>query len=246
MEIPRRPFAWALLRLLPARAMASDPSRPVYLDETAREAPALALAGAAREALRMADVAESMVRGALDALDRGDRKQLTAVKSLDTVLDRLNGAIKVYLTTLDPDSLDDQDNRRLGEILAFITNLEPAGDIVEKGLIAIAAKRLKRGVAFSVEGQAEIRTMLERLAGNVQAAAAVFMTEDARAARRLLREKEVFRDLEARATEAHFARIRAGRIESVETSAMHLDVLRDMKRINAHLASAAYPVLEGR
>jgi len=86
--------------------------------------------------------------------------------------------------------------------------------------------------------------MLERLAGNVQAAAAVFMTQDARAARGLLHEKEVFRDMEARATEAHFARIRAGRVESVETSALHLDVLRDMKRINAHLAAAAYPVLE--
>ena len=238
------PFAWTLTRLLPARALPSDPSRPVYLDEMARETPALALAGAAREALRMADVTEAMLRGALDALDRGDRKQLAATKGLDNVLDRLNGAIKAYLTGLDPDSLDEQDNRRLGEILAFITNLEHAGDIVEKGLIAIAAKRLKRGLAFSVEGQAEIRTMLERLACNVQAAAAVFMTEDARAARRLLREKEVFRDLEARATEAHFARIRAGRVESVETSALHLDVLRDMKRINAHLAAAAYPVLD--
>ena len=238
------PFAWGLARLLPARAAPSDPSRPVYLDEATRETPALALAGAAREALRMADVTEAMLRGALDALDRGDRKQLAATKGLDNVLDRLNGAIKAYLTALDPDSLDEHDNRRLGEILAFITNLEHAGDIVEKGLIAIAAKRLKRGLAFSVEGQAEIRMMLERLAMNVQAAAAVFMTEDARAARQLLHEKEVFRDLEARATEAHFARIRAGRVESVETSALHLDVLRDMKRINAHLAAAAYPVLD--
>ena len=238
------PFAWGLARLLPARAAPSDPSRPVYLDEATRETPALALAGAAREALRMADVTEAMLRGALDALDRGDRKQLAATKGLDNVLDRLNGAIKAYLTALDPDSLDEHDNRRLGEILAFITNLEHAGDIVEKGLIAIAAKRLKRGLAFSVEGQAEIRMMLERLAMNVQGAAAVFMTEDARAARQLLHEKEVFRDLEARATEAHFARIRAGRVESVETSALHLDVLRDMKRINAHLAAAAYPVLD--
>jgi len=192
----------------------------------------------------MAVVVEAMLLGALDALDRGDRKQLAATKGLDNVLDRLNGAIKVYLTALDPETLDESDNCRLGEILAFITNLEHAGDIVDKGLIAIAAKRLKRGLAFSAEGQAEIRAMLERLAGNVQAAAAVFMTEDARAARRLLHEKEVFRDLETRATEAHFARIRAGRVESVETSALHLDLLRDMKRINAHLAAAAYPVLE--
>ena len=70
------------------------------------------------------------------------------------------------------------------------------------------------------------------------------MTDDARAARTLLAEKEVFRDLEARATETHFARVRAGRVESVETSTLHLDVLRDLKRINSHVAAAAYPVLE--
>jgi phosphate:Na+ symporter len=238
------PFARGLVWLFPARAVPSDPSKPLYLDESARETPAIALAGASREALRMADVLEAMLRSALDALDRGDRNRVSTAKVLDDVLDRLNRAIKVYLTGLDPDSLDDDDNRRLSEILAFITNIEHAGDIVEKGLVSTAAKRLKRGLSFSVEGQAEIRTMLERLAGNVQTSAAVFMTDDARAARRLLGEKEVFRDLEARATETHFARIRAGRVESVETSAMHLDVLRDLKRINAHVAAAAYPVLE--
>ena len=238
------PFARLLVWMLPARAAAADPSKPIYLDENAREMPAIALAGAAREALRMADVLEAMLRNALDALDRGDRNQVSAAKRLDDVLDRLNREIKVYLTGLDPESLDDADNRRLSEILAFVTNIEHAGDIVEKGLVAVAAKRLKRGLSFSVEGQAEIREMLERLAGNVTAASAVFMTDDARAARRLLAEKEVFRDLETRATEAHFARIRAGRVESVETSALHLDVLRDMKRINSHIAAAAYPVLE--
>jgi phosphate:Na+ symporter len=72
------------------------------------------------------------------------------------------------------------------------------------------------------------------------------MTDDIRAARGLLGEKEVFRDLENRATNSHFARVRAGRIESVETSALHLDLLRDLKRINAHIAAAAYPVLEKR
>jgi phosphate:Na+ symporter len=238
------PFSRLLMRLLPARPTAADPSQPLYLDETAREMPAVALAGAAREALRMADVVEAMLRGSLDALVGGDRMQLPPIKRMDTVLDRLNGAIKAYLTALDPDSLDADDEARLSEILGFATNLEHAGDIIEKGLMATAAKRLKRGVAFSAEGQAELRAMLERLAANVQAAAAVFMTSDARAARRLLGEKEVLRDLELRATEAHFARIRSGRVESVDTSAMHLDALRDLIRINAHLVAAAYPVLE--
>ena len=55
---------------------------------------------------------------------------------------------------------------------------------------------------------------------------------------------------ENRATEAHFGRLRAGqpdrRRESVETGRLHLDIMRDLKRVNAHLAAAAYPVLEDR
>jgi phosphate:Na+ symporter len=238
------PFAPLLVKALPVRATAADPSKPIYLDDIAREMPSVALAGAARETLRMVDVLAEMLRGGCDGLDRGDRKALAECKRLDTVLDRLNGAIKEYLAALDTDTLGAEDDRRLLEILAFATNLEHAGDIVSKGLVGLAAKRLRRGLAFSVEGQAEIRAMLERLDGNLRTAAAVFMTDDARAARRLLAEEEVFRDLEARATEGHFARIRAGRIESRETSALHIDVLRDLKRINAHLTAAADPVLD--
>src|SRR6185312_15114107 len=80
------PFARFLVWLLPARAVPTDPSVPVYLDEAARETPAIALAGAAREALRMADVLEAMMRNALDALDRGDRNRVSAAKGLDDVL----------------------------------------------------------------------------------------------------------------------------------------------------------------
>jgi phosphate:Na+ symporter len=238
------PFARFLVWMLPARAAPADPSKPIYLDESAREMPSVALAGAAREALRMADVLGEMLRGGFDALLGGDRKRLTETKRLTNVLDRLNGAIKAYLTALDPDTLDAEDDRRLSEILAFITNLEHAAMVIEKGLMTLAAKRLRRGVAFSVEGENELHTMFARLEGNLRTAAAVFMTDDVRAARRLLAEKEVFRDLEVRATESHFARIRAGRVESVETSKLHLDTLREMKRANSHIAAAAYPVLD--
>ncbi len=241
-----RPFARLLRWMLPAHAAPADPSLPVYLDQSALEVPSLALAAASREALRMADVLETMLRGTLDALASGDRKRIAETKRLDDVLDRLNSALKAYLTSLDHETLDADDDRRLSEILAFITNLEHAGDIVERGVAANLAKQVKRNLAFSPQGSGEIREMLQRLVKNVRTGAAVFMTDDVRAARELLGEKEVFRDLETRATEAHFARIRAGRVESVETSAQHLDMLRDLKRINAHVAAAAYPVLEKR
>jgi len=241
-----KPFARLLVRLLPVRVDTADPSQPIYLDWAARETPSIALAGAAREALGMVDVFEAMLRGALDSLNRGDRKRVTETARMDHALDRLDTAIKEYLTSLDTDALDDIDHRRLSEILAFTTNLEHAGDIVEKSLMPLAAKHIKRGVSFSEAGREEIREMVDRLMSNARAAAAVFMTEDPRAARQLLGEKEVFRELELRATDEHFGRARASRADSIEMSKLLLDIVRDLKRVNAHLAAAAYPILEGR
>ena len=165
-----KPFARLLTRLLPVRVGAADPSQPVYLDGAARETPTIALAGAAREALRMMDVFEDMLRGAIDSLDRDDRKRVSETKRMDDVLDRLDRAIKDYLTSLDTDALDDADHRRMLEIIAFTTNIEHAGDIVERSLMPIAAKRIKQGIAFSETGQREIRDMIERLISTARAA----------------------------------------------------------------------------
>jgi phosphate:Na+ symporter len=240
-----KPFARLLTRLLPVRIDTTDPSQPAYLDGAARETPSIALAGAAREALRMVDVFEDMLRGAIDSLDRGDRKRVTETKRMDDVLDRLDRAIKEYLTSLDTDALDEKDHRRMSEIVAFSTNIEHAGDIVEGSLMPLAAKQIKQGIAFSEASSREIREMIERLIANARAAAAVFMTEDPRSARQLLHEKEIFRDFEMHTTETHFGRVATGRKDSVEAGRLHLDIVRDLKRVNSHLAAAAYPILEG-
>ena len=46
------------------------------------------------------------------------------------------------------------------------------------------------------------------------------------------------------ATEKHLDRLREGRPETIETTSLHLDVLRDLRRIHSHICSVAYPVLE--
>ena len=239
------PYSKLLQRLLPRRVDPADPSRPLYLDAAARETPIVALGGAAREAMRLADVLETMLHGARDALHKGDRKVIAETKRMDDVLDHLNTAIKTYLTSLDPESLSDADHRRLGEILNFAMNMEQAGDVVDGNLLPHCAKRLKRGLEFSKEGEAELLAMMDRLVTNLRTAASLFMTDDRRAARLLVDEKVTFRDLEAAATQSHFDRLRTGRRDTAETSALHLDLLRDMKRVNGHIvAAAAYPVLE--
>ncbi len=241
------PLASLLKRWFPTRVNAADPGQPQHLDQGALETPPIALGLAAREALRMADVLEGMLRGASDALERGDRNRIAETRRMDDVLDKLNGAIKTYVMGLDVEDMTKGDRRRAAAILRFSINLEHAGDIIDKNVMALAAKRLKRGVQLSKEDQAEMRAVIERLEANIRAAAAVFMTEDARAARILADEKAAFRDLEARAMTAHFGQLRGKEVAPAETSPLHLDLLRDLKRVNDHLvAGAAYPVLQGQ
>lgn len=241
------PYARLLKHWLPTRLDQNDPGRPIYLDPAARETPVLALGGAAREALRMADVLESMLVGLRDTFGRTDRRQIGQTRRIDDVLDKLNTAIKAYVTALDGDALSDADIRCAREILAFATNIEQAGDIVARNLLGIANRLDKRGLAFSETGRDELLSMIDRLIANVRTAASLFMSGDERAARLLASEKEVFRGLQAASMDAHFDRLRSRRPDTTETSSLHLDALRDLKIVNNHIvAAAAYPVLENK
>jgi phosphate:Na+ symporter len=238
-------YAKLLERLIPAGATAADPAAPLYLEPHAQETPPVALGAAAREALRMADVLEVMLRGARSAFEKTDRREIGDIQQTDDILDKLNRAIKAYVSSLDPGALSDSDQARIDQILTFVTNIEQAGDAIDKGLLGLIAKRLKRDLTLSADAQAGILDMLDRLTGNLRTAAALFISGDERGARLLVREKEAFRQIEAAATARHFAQLRAGDGNLVETSALYLDALRDLKRINTHLVeSAAYPILQ--
>jgi len=237
-------LASLLVRLLPEPAKRVDPSTPLYLDETTVNTPSVALACAARETLHLGDVVEDMLRKAMTALMTNDRKLVAEVSRMDDVVDRLDEAIKLYVTRVTRESLDDRDGRRAMEIISFAINLEHIGDIIDKHLMEIAAKKIKYKFEFSKEGTAELTAFYKRIIENLKLAFTVFMNEDVRIARTLIEEKTRLRTAELAYAESHLARLRAGRPESIETSSLHLDVLRDLKRIYSHICSVAYPVLE--
>ena len=238
------PLAWLLTRILPEKKQPSDAAEPRYLDEAALETPSLALANAARETLRMGDTVETMLRQVMTALLNNDRKLAIEVSRMDNVADRLNEAIKLYITRLTRDSLDDREGHRAMEIVSFTINLEHTGDIIDKNLCQLALKKIKRGYQFSPEGTAELTAFHKRVCESLQAGFGVFMTGNMEAARRLVRDKAELRKAELEAADRHFERLREGRPESLETTSLHLDVLSDLKRIHSHICSVAYPVLE--
>jgi phosphate:Na+ symporter len=238
------PAARMTERLLPERPAETDPRKPRYLDQTAIETPAVAIGCAARETLRMADTIETMLKRTIEVLVDDDRKLVGEIEQMDDVVDSLHEAIKLYLTEITRESLNETDGRRCADIMMFTTNLEHVGDIIDKNLMEMAAKRIKNNLHFSVEGLAEIRQLHARVIENLRLAMTVFISGDVDSARRLLEEKTLFRELERRMSDSHLERLRQGKLESIETSPLHLDILRDFKRINSHITSVAYPILD--
>jgi len=237
-------LALLLTRLLPEPAKRPDPSIPLYLDDAAINTPSVALACAAREALHMGDVVENMLRKTMTALLTNDRKLVAEVSRMDNIVDRLDEAIKLYVTKLTRESLDDRDGLRAMEIISFAINLEHIGDIIDKNLMELANKKIKHKYEFSPDGAAELDAFHRRIIENLKLAFSVFLNADVKVARTLIEEKAELRNLELAYADKHLARLREGLPASIETSSLHLDILRDLKRIHSHICSVAYPVLE--
>jgi phosphate:Na+ symporter len=237
-------FAWLATRIMPDRPEREDKAKPKYLDADVLDTPSEALACALRETLNMGDRVADMLQQALAAIEKSDLKLVHDVEQADNTVDQLHEAIKLYLIKVSQAEMTEEESRRYIEILTFTTNLEHIGDIIDKNLMELAAKKIRHGYTFSPEGLQEIRRFHGEIIDGLQLAFNVFATRDLALARRLFAEKTTMRAADSKAADSHFARLREGRPESIETSSIHLDVIRDLKRIHGHIVSVAYPILE--
>jgi phosphate:Na+ symporter len=219
-------------------------SRPRHLDPSALSTPSLAISCAAREALHQADVVETMLRGTLTVIKNNDMDLAENLRSLDDTVDELYSAIKYYLTKISREALAENESRRWTDIISFTINMEQVGDIIERVLLDVEDKKIKRGRNFSEAGMAEICELHARLVDNLRLSMSVFLNGDVRDAQRLLEEKARFRDLERAYSVTHLDRLSDNSTLSIETSSLHLDLISDLKRINSHICSIAYPILD--
>jgi len=217
---------------------------PRFLDNAAITTPALALANAAREVLRIGDTIEQMLNGMLEVLRTNDSDRVGQIIRLDDDVDRLYTAVKLYLTQISREALDEKDSRRWAEIISLTINLEHVGDILERILMEIREKKIDHRLSFSDAGMQEITELHEKLVTNLRLGLSVFLNGDLKSAQTLLAQKEAFSRLERAFHDTHLDRLAGQSVQAIETSSLHLDIISDMRRINSFFCSTAYPILE--
>jgi phosphate:Na+ symporter len=230
-------------RLLPP-AKDNGLSRPRHLDPSALATPSLAISCAAREALHQADVVENMLHGLLTVIKDNDLALAQDLRKLDDTVDELYSAIKYYLTKISREALAEEESRRWTDIISFTINMEQIGDTIERVLLDVEDKKINRGLNFSDAGMAEICELHARLVDNLRLGMSVFLNGNVHDAQKLLEEKARFRDLEHAYSGNHLERLADNTPQSIETSSLHLDLISELKRINSHICSIAYPILD--
>ncbi|MEE1865264.1 MULTISPECIES: Na/Pi cotransporter family protein [Pseudomonas] len=231
--------------LLPERAETNGRAKPRHLDPAALGTPSLALANAVRETLRVGDLIDNML-DAMQGVLLGTHTAMTQqVRGLAEDVEALNNAIKLYLAQMPREDLSDQDSKRWAEIIELAINLKLASDLIERMLRKVQQQKTSQRREFSDVGLEELTGLHSQLLANLRLGLSVFLSADPESARQLLREKRRFRAQERRLAHAHVSRLQRKVLQSIETSALHLELIADMKRLNSLFCSSAYVVLGG-
>ena len=216
---------------------------PRFLELKDFSMPAISLASAKREALYMAEISQKMVVSSLAVLQDNNLTLRHEIIKNEDIVDNLFDSIKLYIARILQEELTPTETQKALNILNFTTNMEHIGDIVNNSLMDISGKKIDKHIQFSKEGLSEIISIHEVVCSNYDLAINTFVSDDCELARVLYEKKQEFHKLEKRSVSKHLHRIGKGMADSLETSSMHIDVIRDYKKVNSLLSSVAYPIL---
>jgi phosphate:Na+ symporter len=235
------PLARLAGALIPDRTT-SVAAGPRYLDSEALAMPAIALGQATREVLRMTDIVTEMLGLSIHAFEDGGSAIPARIGALDDQLDDLEAAIKRYLTQLDEERMTEEQARREIALLYIITDLEEIGDIIDKQMMRLARRKRRGQIAFSDEGWHDLITYHSEVTAALQQALAALAAQDPTIAAEFLARKTRLNQMKRELHLRHLHRLRSGVPPSMESSAIHLDLLDAMSRVISHASNIAHAV----
>ena len=233
-----------LERVVPPPATPPSKFGPKFISGGPIGGAALAMGQSLREISHVSEIAREMLRDVWTALTTNNERLARSVAERDDEIDLLDTEIKRFLTRLAKEEGEQYDPDEQMRQLRYVAELETIGDIIDKNISELVLKKIRVRAEFSKEGAEELENFYQKVSENVMIAETAFMTRDRSVAQQLLRHKQRIDQYERELRDRHFARLNAGLVESHETSAIHLDLLTHLKRINSCVSHVAYAILQ--
>ena len=202
----------------------------------------LAITNLVKEVFRMSDHVYIMTDQALRALD--DSELLLGIKKTEKTLDSLHRSITKYLQKLYACSLDKQTTFSAMLIHAYCTDLEQIGDIIESSLYESLENKHKKHLQISLDYKKQIEQLFEILKENIVLSQEIFRGQDIEKCHELITRKHDFKKEIMNMSLLHKQKILEGEAESVAINSIYLDIVLDLRRINAHITMIAYSIIK--
>ena len=240
-----KPVEKLLVWMVPDKHDQDSLAMPRYLDPLSLSSPPVALANATLETARMTEILDRMFATALQAIAAGSKEALKVIDELDARLNLFQSAVQTYLADLaQMTPLSKDESRRALETTLYVSNLEHAGDVIQLNLVNRIGVKIQEGLHFTADEQKSLDSLCTMIANNIKTAAAVLSSRDVEGAKKLIEQKDHFRSLEQRVIDAHFRKGAGNKKEALRRSALFIDMIRDLHRINSHIVSAGYPIVD--
>jgi len=199
--------------------------------------PALAVAYAQREVLRVADIVTSMIKDSIQLFERFDPIMVESIRERDRRVDFLYREIKHFLlehANRNPTGVE----KHIMSLITFLTDIERAADAIDINLVQLAIKKHNLKLLFSDEGGKEIRLMYDQCLKTASLAINAYSEKDL--CQEAITQKRELAKLEIELREHHIERLHKGMKETINTSSIHIDTLSEYRRIGSLLSSHAY------
>lgn len=232
--------------LIPSKKKEGEPFGPKYLDKTALSVPSLAFAQAMREMLRVGEIVLGMLRDCLPLFQKYDYDMVSDLRARDHHVDILYRSIKFYISNLSLQSLKEEEAETSIHLITVVNEWEDIGDTIDRHILRLAHKKWNKGIEFSSEGWKEISELHRATVEMTDLALAALSAGNREIAGKMLNHHLSYTDREDELKMSHLVRLHERRKESIETSAIHLELITLFRRIHLSLLTMVNHLLPER
>ena len=216
---------------------------PKYLKNVQDTAPSAALANVVRDTLTMGELLEDMLRevhlGMTERYDALEKK----IHQSDDIIDDFHQQINAYLLELGGQDLTEEERHRCQDLLLFITNIEHAGDTLERSMTSLLKKKNSLHIDFTEYEREALDTSMKAIFKVMPLSFQVMMSEDVSSARGLIQAKHEFNTKHQTYLDGQQHRSMHAEKANPVAHSLFTDLMRDIKRLHSHFTAIAYPVL---
>ena len=213
-----------------------------YLDDSLIEENVdIALQMAKKEILTATKLVQEMFRKIDLAFINKEKKAIKKISKKDFKVDVLHKEIVLYLAKISQKELGREETKKSLNYLFIENELESIGDIVDKNLMIMAKKMIKKDLSFSEQGTKELTELHGKVMDNINRMITAFKDEDGNLAKEII---ELYSDVDENKYQLfHIKRLHKWIKPSIETSSVHLDMINYYARINDHVVVIAEKIV---